>query len=104
MWVYRTRAYEEKKQIILHDYRRTRFHEYPQRFLEGFRGSLVCDGYSAYYKLAKEKPESYTLAWYWAHLKRKFMKLNKAVNTSQICDQEEVDRINRIYHEDNQMK
>lgn len=104
MWIYRTGAHEEEKRIILYDYRRTRSHEHPQRFLEGFRGTLVCDGYSAYHQLAKKDPESFTIAGCWTHLKRKFTTLIKAVKTSQTLAQEAVDRINRIYHEDNQLK
>ena len=104
MWVYRTGAHEEEKRIVLYDYRRTRSHEHPQRFLEGFRGTLVCDGYSAYHQLAKEDPESFTVAGCWTHLKRKFTTLIKAVKTSQTLAQEAVDRINRIYHEDNKLK
>lgn len=104
MWVYRTGAHEEEKRIVLYDYRSTRSHEHPQRFLEGFRGTLVCDGYSAYHQLAKEDPESFTVAGCWTHLKRKFTTLIKAVKTSQTLAQEAVDRINRIYHEDNKLK
>ena len=104
MWVYRTGAHEEEKRIVLYDYRSTRSHEHPQRFLEGFRGTLVCDGYSAYHQLAKEDPESFTVAGYWTHLKRKFTTLIKAVKTSQTLAQEVIDRINRIYHEDNKLK
>ena len=89
MWVYRTGAHEEEKRIVLYDYRSTRSHEHPQRFLEGFRGTLVCDGYSAYHQLAKEDPESFTVAGCWTHLKRKFTTLIKAVKTSQTLAQAE---------------
>ena len=58
MWIYRTGTHEEEKRIVLYDYRSTRSHEHPQRFLEGFRGTLVCDGYSAYHQLTEEDPES----------------------------------------------
>lgn len=104
MWVYRTGEHEEKKRIILYDYRRTRSHEHPQEFLDGFKGTLVCDGYSAYHQLERENPDSFTVAGCWTHVKRKFATLVKATGGKQTLADEAVKRIQRIYHEDNQLK
>lgn len=45
MWVYRTGQMYVEKPIILYEYQRTRSTDHPRRFLKGFGGVCVTDGY-----------------------------------------------------------
>lgn len=53
---------------ILFEYRPTRSGDYPARFLDGFKGYLVCDGYDGYNKV-----KLVTRCGCWAHVRRKFV-------------------------------
>lgn len=77
MWVYRTAKYERDHPIVLYDYQKTRSHEHPLKFLEGFHGTLVCDAYPGY-KTMSQKTEDIVLAECWAHVRRKFSDVVKA--------------------------
>lgn len=71
MWVYRTGKYYKDKPIVLYEYQKTRNHAHPMEFLEGFKGYLVCDGYSGY-KTVSRKVDEIRIAECWAHARRKF--------------------------------
>ena len=71
MWVYRTGKYYKDKPIVLYEYQKTRNHEHPMEFLDGFKGYLVCDGYSGY-KTMSRKMDEIRIAECWAHARRKF--------------------------------
>lgn len=71
MWVYRTGKYYKDKPIVLYEYQKTRNHEHPMEFLDGFKGYLVCDGYSGY-KTVSRKADDIRIAECWAHARRKF--------------------------------
>lgn len=43
------------------------------RVLEGFSGTVLCDGYKAYETLAKQPDRDIRLAHCWAHVRRKFV-------------------------------
>jgi transposase len=86
MWVYRTGKYE-KSQVVLFDYSRGRGAEYPEAFLDGFKGYIHCDGYQAYRTLVKENatgPPDIVIVSCWAHVRRYFTDIIKglAKNTS----------------------
>ncbi len=66
MWVYRSHEFSEQP-VVLYDYQPGRGQIYPQTYLKGFTGTLVCDGYQAYAAV-----ENVTLAGCWAHVRRKF--------------------------------
>jgi hypothetical protein len=70
MWVYLSAKVEDKS-IVVFDYSQTRSHKSPERFLEGFSGSIHCDGYSGYDVLSK-KSEEIILSGCWAHVRRKY--------------------------------
>jgi transposase len=55
--------------------------------LGGFRGTVLCDGYTAYEKLSKEKA-GLQLAHCWAHVRRKFVEIEVSFPTEvrQILD------------------
>lgn len=65
MWVYCTGGHSPP--LVLFDYEPTRAGRHPKAFLQGFRGYLHVDGYSAYDQLP-----DVTLVGCWAHARRKF--------------------------------
>jgi transposase len=78
MWLYRSSAKSEKP-IILFEYQTTRSSSHPLRFLEGFKGFLHVDGYEGYKKL---QPQGVTIVECWAHARRKFHDVLKALEKS----------------------
>jgi transposase len=66
MWVYCAGKYEAHSNILF-EYSPTRSGENAKRFLEGYAGYLVCDGYDGYHKLT-----DMTRCGCWALARRKF--------------------------------
>ena len=66
MWVYRTGEHSAR-QMVIHDYNKSRSGDVPKGFLGDFSGYLHTDGYAGYNKLTKVKHCNC-----WAHLRRKF--------------------------------
>ena len=77
MWVYRTGKYYTDRPIVLYEYQKTRNHEHPLAFLEGFKGYLVCDGFSGYKTLSR-KADDIRISECWAHARRKLTDAVKA--------------------------
>ncbi|EEI9430729.1 IS66 family transposase [Salmonella enterica subsp. diarizonae] len=75
LWAY-VSGERSGSQIVCFDCRTGRSHEYPENWLQGWRGTLVVDGYKAYRTLANKVPEI-TLAGCWAHARRGFADLYK---------------------------
>lgn len=67
-WVYRS-VPSEGPTIILFDSALSRGRAILERFTTGYRGTIICDGYSAYGKL-----EGITFANCWAHVRRYWLK------------------------------
>jgi len=65
-WVY----YSPLEKLVCFDYRKGRGRDGPLEFLEGFRGTLQTDGYSAYNEF--EKHQGIILLACMAHARRKF--------------------------------
>lgn len=78
MWVYRTGQMYTEKPIVLYEYQRTRSTDHPRRFLEGFSGVCVTDGYQVYHTLGKER-EDLKVAGCWSHARRRFDEAVKAL-------------------------
>lgn len=78
MWVYRTGQMYVEKPIILYEYQRTRSTDHPRRFLKGFGGVCVTDGYQVYHTLGKER-EDLKIAGCWSHARRRFDEAVKAL-------------------------
>jgi transposase len=72
LWLYRTGI--EGPPIVLYDYQETRAGENPKEFLTGFKGYLQVDGYAGYHKVP-----SVTLVGCWAHARRGFSDVLKAL-------------------------
>ena len=71
MWVYRSGYLYTDKQIVLYEYQKTRNAAHPRKFLSGFKGICVTDGYQVYRTIEKER-EDLTIAGCWVHTRRKF--------------------------------
>src|ERR1700758_2193688 len=66
------------------------------KLLDGYRGLVQCDGYAAYKTIAKaDRGESITLAFCWAHLRRRFFNIAKDGNAP--IAEEALERIARLY-------
>src|SRR4029434_7991794 len=64
--------------------------------LDGYRGIVQCDGYAAYKTIADKAPgEAITLAFCWAHLRRKFFDIAKGGNAP--IASEALERIAELY-------
>lgn len=79
MWVYRSGKFSDRT-VILYDYQKTRGYEHLEKYLDGFKGILVSDAYSAYEKLDKEHDEI-TMSACWAHARRRFSEAEKAIGS-----------------------
>jgi transposase len=67
MWAWVTPASDERA-IVVFRYHDTRAAEVPRGFLKGWKGYLMCDGYSAYHALG----DGITVVGCLAHVRRKF--------------------------------
>ena len=66
------------------------------KLLDGYRGIVQCDGYAAYKTIADKAPgEPITLAFCWAHLRRKFFDIAKDGNAP--IASEALERIAALY-------
>lgn len=72
---------------VTYQIRDSRSAEAARAVLEGFEGTVMCDGYSAYKALAKLNP-SIKLAHCWAHVRREFVEIQSFYpqETSEILD------------------
>lgn len=107
MWVYHTMETYGSHPIFLYDHQGGRSSDIPREFLKDYRGILVTDGYQVYHKLANERPDELKVAGCWAHCKRKFddvLKALKASNPRGSVAAEAHKRIAAIYHVDNMYK
>lgn len=104
MWVYRSGKCDADQPIVLYDYQPTRSTEHPERFLKGFSGIAVTDGYQAYHTLEKRR-DGLQVAGCWVHAKRKFAELVKSVGAETADNSiaaEATRRISELFHLDNQ--
>lgn len=108
MWVYRTGKGYGDTPIILYEYQKTQKAAHPRKFLKGFKGIVVCDGYSAYRKLDRET-EAIVFAGCWTHARRYFADALKALPkkanpvAKATVAYEAIKRIGAIYHLDNHL-
>lgn len=104
MWLYRNGELDDCHPIVLFEYQKTRGSEHPAKFLNGFKGTIVCDGYSVYSKLGRENPEI-GIANCYAHARRHFVNAVKAIRDKEAAKKtlahKALKLISRIYDEDN---
>ena len=106
MWVYRTGEFYRDTPIVLYDYQKTRHHDHPKEFLQGFNGIAACDGFSGYKALAKEMP-GFAIAECWAHARRKFadaVKAKKRPDRKDSLSADALKMIAAVCHADKQLK
>lgn len=98
IWVYLS-GKDGKPPIVLYDYRPGRSGDYPIEFLEGFKGMIHCDGYSAYGRI-----QDVILVCCMAHCRRKFYEAVPSerrkkwklldINSDQFIDEPEKETLN----------
>ena len=106
MWVYRSGHLYQNRQIVLYEYQQTRNTSHPRKFLKGYDGICVTDGYQVYHTLEKEL-EELTIAGCWVHCRRRFDEALKLIPKS--CQKESnvfllMKQIQAIYREEGKLK
>ena len=106
MWVYRSGHLYQNRQIVLYEYQQTRNTSHPRKFLKGYDGICVTDGYQVYHTLEKEL-EELTIAGCWVHCRRRFDEALKLIPKS--CQKESnvfllMKQIQAIYWEEGKLK
>ena len=91
MWVYRS-AEGSAQPVVLFDYQPGRGHEHPTRFLDGFGGTLITDGYAAWRML-----KGVTHLGCMAHVRRKFYDAFKAQKKAAGRATQALDMIGQLY-------
>lgn len=92
MWVYRT-ALGSEQPVVLFDYQPGRGHEHPERFLGGFGGTVMTDGYAAW-RMLKGRAHLGCMA----HVRRRFDEALKAQKTPTGRAKEALALIGKLYH------
>ena len=77
VFVYASSFYDEK-QIHIYEFNETRSIDPESNYLKDFDGYVICDDYSGYDKLRKNK-DNIKLQRCWAHARRKYMDILKAM-------------------------
>ena len=99
MWVYCNGKMNDRS-IIIFEYQQTRGGVHPAKFLKGFTGFLICDGYDAYNAVTGTKR-----CGCWAHTRRRFVealpKDQSAYSTSVAA--KAVSFCDSIYHEEKKL-
>mgnify|MGYP004442799081 FL=1 len=104
MWVYCAAKLRGTHPIVLYDWKPGRGSEYPREFLNGFKGTMVTDGYDVYHAMQRSWVDL-TVAGCWIHARRKFADIIKSVGEEAAkgtvaC--EAYQSITAIMHKDNQ--
>ena len=107
MWVYHSDPKYEAPNIFLYEYQLGRETSHPREFLKGYKGILMTDGYQVYHTLQNERPDELIVSGCWAHAKRKYAEIIKAMGEKGSVGsvaEEGNKRIMAIYHVDNMTK
>lgn len=91
MWVYRS-AIGSERPVVLFDYQSGRGHEHPERFLKGYEGAVMTDGYSAWRMLKGIKHLGCM-----AHVRRRFDEALKAQKNPTGRAKEALEFIGKLY-------
>ena len=104
IWVYRSGSMCKANQAVLYEYQKTRNADAPRRFLSGFDGKVICDGYQVYHALENRKDTRFKVAGCWAHARRPFAQVYKSLGEEKAAGTvaaEALIQIQNIYHTDN---
>lgn len=77
MWVYHTADQYGSPPIFIYDYKDNRRTENVERYLKGYHGIIMADGYEPYHTVARQSNGDIVVAGCWAHAKRKFAEVIK---------------------------
>ena len=107
MWVYHSPGIQDSKKIYLYEYDNdSRSAAVIDRYLEGYKGILVSDGYASCHTLDR-KHDDLKVAGCWVHRKRRYAEIVKtakkgaALSPAQQIAREAAERIAVIFHMDN---
>ena len=107
MWVYHSPGIQDSKKIYLYEYDNgSRSAAVIDRYLEGYKGILVSDGYASCHTLDR-KHDDLKVAGCWVHRKRRYAEIVKtakkgaALSPAQQIAREAAERIAVIFHTDN---
>ena len=109
MWVFHSPGGKNSHPLFLYEYLGGRNGSIIGKYLDGYKGTLITDGYQPYHTLDKNR-EEIRVAGCWAHARRKFADIVKAVQKgaaltpAEKTAYEAVKRIDAMYHLDNQYK
>lgn len=78
MWVHRNSEFYHDRQVVLYEYQKTRHHDFPEAFYQGYHGILVTDGLQQYHMLETTVP-GLVSANCWVHARRLFFDAAKAM-------------------------
>lgn len=89
--------------VVFH-FRQSRGGEHAEEILQGYRGILQVDGYAGYNRLTRADRDggALTLAFCWAHVRRKFLDVHKT--TKSVKAMEIVSLINEMYQIEARLK
>ena len=110
MWAYHSPGIQDSQKIYLYEYDNgSRSAAVIDRYLEGYKGILISDGYASCHTLDR-KHDDLKVAGCWVHCKRKYAEIVKtakkgaAVSPAQQIAREATERIAVIFHTDNLCK
>lgn len=109
MWVFHSPGGSDMHPIFLYEYLGGRNGRVLEEYLKGYQGTLITDGYQPYHTLMK-KDDEIKVAGCWAHARRKYAELIKAVKKgaaltpAQQAAAEAIRLIDMIYHLDKAFK
>lgn len=109
MWVFHSPGGPDSHPLFLYEYLGGRNGGVIQKYLNGYQGTLITDGYQPYHTLMNNS-DTIRVAGCWAHARRKFAEIVKAMKKgtpltpAQSIAAEAVQRIDAMYHLDNQYK
>ena len=109
MWVFHSPGGNDTHPLFLYEYLGGRSGKVLEKYLSGYQGILVTDGYQPYHTLMKNS-DTIQVAGCYAHARRKFAEIIKSVKKGasltpgQSVAAEAVKRIDAIYHLDNMYK
>ena len=78
MWVFHSPGGKDNYPVYLYEYLGSRDGKVIAQYLKGYKGVSITDGYQPYHTLSK-KEESIRVAGCWAHARRKYAEIKKAV-------------------------
>ena len=109
MWVFHSPGGQGSHPVFLYEYMGGRNGAVLEKYLKGYRGILITDGYQPYHTLMRKDGEI-KVAGCWAHCRRRYAEIlktaqkGKVLTPVQAVAAEAIRMIDMIYHKDNHFK